>query len=216
MGPSAPLQIGSEGYGPLIERAYEAGTAERAWQAVAWLRSCALNDQTTQSLQIARDHGTDHAAMTRAIQALQAEARRCQTVTAQHLALMPELTLRAMRGSIPGAAAAYAATGTPAELDTALQTEVTTAIRRDAQAGETSTLINAAMSEDRWGLSDQERLTYLMAYGLSGQPGAKEQLQALTKQDLIKIRQPSAEQLAAARLAAQRIVNVARSRQVPG
>lgn len=215
--PSGPARapeaspIGSEGYGPHIERARDGADPKSAWQAVGWLQACRTNAVNLQSYQLARDSGAVPEVMTRLLVEAQAEARRCQTVTTQHQALLPELALRALRGGIAGAAATYAADQRFEQADAALQAELRTAIRRDAQAGEHRTLIDAALSNEGWGLSYDERLSYLLAFGLLS-PGGPQHLRALGQQGQIKMPAPNSAQMLAAQTAAQTIVNAAKAR----
>jgi len=208
--PPEASPIGSEGYGPHIERARDGTDPKAAWQAVGWLEVCRVNPTEMQAFQQARDNGAMHEELTRLIVLTQAEARRCQTVTAQHQTLLPELALQAMRGGIAGAGAAYAGLHRFEQADADLQAELRSAIRRDANAGERMTLINAALSDARWGLSYEERLSYLLAYGLLS-PGGQEQLMNLGQNGHIRMPAPSDAQAAAAKAAAQRIADTAKA-----
>jgi len=209
--PSEASPIGSEGYGPHIDRARDSLGPKAAWQAVAWLQACRQNAMIMQHYQQARDNGAVPELMTRLLVETQTEARRCQTVTAQHQALLPELTLRAMRGGIAGAGAAYAGEQRFEQADAALQAELRSAIRRDANAGEGTTLINAALSDAGWGLSYEERLSYLLAFGLLS-PGGPQHLQALDQSGQIKMPAPNSAQAVAAKAAAQKIADAAKAK----
>jgi hypothetical protein len=97
-GAAAPApRVGSEGYGPHIDQAAAGSDAAAAWEAVRWLRQCASNEQRRGSFEAARNQGTAPEMMTQLMVEADAEARRCQTVTAAHRALLPELAARAMR-----------------------------------------------------------------------------------------------------------------------
>lgn len=206
--PAAP-RIGSEGYGPPIERALAGSDAVAAWEAVQWLRGCASTEQRRSSFELARAQGVAPEMLTQMMQEVDAEARRCQTVTPQHRALLPELASRAIRAGVPEAAAAYAAAAFANDLTPAQRQAVADAMRRDAQAGHAMSLLNAVTAHERWGLSDAERLAFMHAYaGLPDQPGAQATLASLAKQGAIKFSTPpTQQQLDAARVEGQRILD---------
>lgn len=209
----AALHVGSEGYGPHIDRALAGSDAAAAWDAVRWLRLCASNDARRSSLEIVRNQGISPEMMTQMMEEADAEARRCQTVTPQHRAMLPELASRAMRAGVPEAASAYAAATFANDLSAAQRRQVADAMRRDALAGHALSLINAATSNQAWGLSDAERLSFLMAYAeMPGQPEAKTVVKSLLDQGALHLAAPpTPEQLAAARQAAQQILERART-----
>lgn len=156
--------IGAEGYGPHIDAAHAGNDPQAAWEAVRWLRQCETNAGRRHSFEALRNQGVSPEMMTQLMVEADTEARRCQTVTPQHRALVADLASRAMRAGVPEAAAAVAAATFPADLDPAQRQEVAEAMRRDAQAGDPLSLINAATSAPAWGLGDAERLIFLMAY----------------------------------------------------
>lgn len=205
--PTAP-PIGSEGYGPHIERAQAGNDPAAAWDAVQWLRSCAANGALRQSAELVRNEGVAPDFMTQRMVELDAEARRCQTVTGLHRALLPELAARAMRGGVPEAASAYAGAVFPGELTPEQRREVVDAMRRDAFTGDANSLIGAAMADAAWGLSDGERLAFLFAYSqLPNQPGAQAMVKALIQQGAIRLKSPpTPEQLATAKQAGEQIL----------
>lgn len=212
----APPRIGSEGYGPHIERALAGGDAGKAWEAVRWLQSCATTEQRRVGAEAARAQGVTPEVMTRLMEAADEEARRCQTVTGQHRAMLPELAARAMHAGLHDAAATYAGAVAPADLTPAQRLEVTDAMRRDALAGFPDSLLGGAMSEEAWGFSDEEKLSYLYAYGeLYGRLlGAKATVKALLAQGAIHFKTPPAPaQLAAGQLAGQQLVERVRAAQ---
>lgn len=208
--PLPSLHIGSEGYGPHIDRAHEGGDAGPAWVAVQWLRLCANNDRRRESYELARAQGAVPELMTQLMREADDEARRCQTVTAQHQALLPELAARAMRAGIAGAASAYAAATPPGTQTPDQRSEVANAMRRDAQAGAPS-MLEAALSNPGWGLTDEERLSYLYAYSQLFDPAGgagRATVEALAKQGAVPLSgAPTPAQLNAARLAGQQIVD---------
>lgn len=106
-------QVGPEGYGPSIERAQAGHDPQAAWEAVQWLRQCSNNEARRTSFELMRNQGVSPEMMTQLMVEADAEARRCQTVTAAHQALLPELASRAMRAGLPEAASAYAAAAFP-------------------------------------------------------------------------------------------------------
>lgn len=201
-------RVGSEGYGPHIESAQTGNDAAAAWEAVQWMRGCASIEQRRTSYELARSNGAVPEMMTQLMQEVDAEARLCQTVTAQHRALLPELASRAMRAGVPEAASAYAAAVFAGDLSPAQRQEVTDAMRRDAQAGHPMSLLNAALANEAWGLNDAERLAFLYAYGEMNQPGAQATVMALAKQGSIRLKAPPSQaQVDAAKLDGQRILD---------
>ncbi|WP_457389441.1 hypothetical protein, partial [Roseateles sp. P5_E1] len=209
--PASP-RVGSEGYGPHIERALAGNDAAKAWKAVQWLKLCASNVQWRSHLEAMRDQGVAQERMTQRMIAADADARRCQTVNAQHQALLAELAAQAMRGGVPEAASAYAHAASAADLSAQQRQEVAEAMRRDARAGDEMSLVNAATSNAAWGLSDAERLSFLLAYGMLD-PYAGEIVvdRLLTSNALELATPPTQEQLAAARQAAQQLVDRVRA-----
>jgi hypothetical protein len=212
-----PPRIGSEGYGPHIERAWEGSDAAAAWEAVQWLRNCTSTEARRHSFEQVRTQGIEPELMTQLMVEVDAEARRCQTVTARHQALLPELAARAMRAGVPEAAAAYANAVFPGGLTPSQRQEVADALRRDARAGDVQSLLGAAQANEAWGLSDTERLAFLAAYGQTpghGSTGLNVKLYA--EQGVIRLQAPpTPEQLAAAQLAGQQIVERARANAQP-
>ncbi|MFG6412810.1 hypothetical protein ACG02S_02745 [Roseateles sp. DC23W] len=213
---SAP-RIGSEGYGAHIESAQAGSNATAAWEAVRWLRNCNTTEARRQSFERVRTHGIEPELMTQLMVEVDAEARRCQTVTARHQALLPELAARAMRAGVPEAAAAYANAVFPGGLTASQRQEVADALRRDARAGDVQSLIGAAQANEAWGLSDAERLAFLAAYGQTpGHPGTGINVKVFAEERVIRLQAPpTPEQLAAAKLAGQQIVERARANAQP-
>lgn len=205
-------RIGSEGYGPHIERAHAGTDAAATWEAVQWLRACAGNDVRRQNAEHLRNLGVSPEMMTQLMQEEDAEGRRCQTVTAQHRALLPELALRAMRAGLQEAASVYAGTTRPESLAPALREEVTTAIRSDAEAGHPGSLLGALVTPTAWGLSQTEKLGYMVAYvDMTGAHG-QAVVESLVKHHGILTAMPTPAQLAAAKQAGQQIIDRARAR----
>lgn len=195
--PSAP-RIGAEGYGPHIERAHAGTDAKTAWEAVQWMRQCATNEGRRFSFEQMRNQGVSPEMMTQLMVEADAEARRCQTVTDSHRALLPELAARAMRAGLPEAASAYAGAVFAGDLTAAQRQEVTAAMRRDAQAGDVPSLLGALVANEAWGLTDDDRLTYLVAYAALGGQAAQSMAKALIDSGQIRFKQkPTPDQLEA-------------------
>lgn len=215
--PATALRIGSEGYGPHIERAQAGNDAAAAWEAVQWLRNCTSTEARRQSFERVRTQGIAPEMMTQLMVEVDAEARRCQTVTARHQALLPELAAQAMRAGVPEAAAAYANAVFPGGLTPSQRQEVAEALRRDASAGDVQSLLGAAQANEAWGLSDAERLAFLAAYGQTpGHPGTGINVKVYAEQGVIRLTAPpTPEQLAAAKLAGQQIVERVRANAQP-
>jgi hypothetical protein len=211
--PAAPVapapSIGSEGYGPHIESAQAGQDLAAVWQAVQWLQLCASNELRRNAFELTRNQGVAPEAMTLMMVQADAEARRCQTVTAQHRAMLPELAARAMRGGVPLAAEAYARAVSPADLTAAQRQEVADALRRDAVAVGVLGLLAAVQTDDAWGLSDADKLGFLAALKLLGaEPGSVIPVNALLQQNPVRFKTPpTPEQQAAANLAGQKIVD---------
>lgn len=209
---AAALRVGSEGYGPHIERAFVGTDAAEAWEAVQWLRLCASNEARRSSYEQARAVGVVPEVMTQLMREADDESRRCQTVTAQHQAMLAGLASRAMRARIPGAATAYAGAVAPAELTAEQRREVADAMRQEANAGAPS-LLDAALSNRAWGLTDEERLSYLYAFTrlYDSHAGAGATVEALIKQGAVPFTAPpTPAQIAAAKLAGQQIIDLVR------
>lgn len=206
-------RIGSEGYGAHIERAHAGNDPAAAWAAVKWLGDCATTEHRRHSFEQARNGGVAPEMMTQLMQEADAEARRCQTVTAQHRALLPELALRAMRGGVPEAASVYAGAVQPDALAPALRQEVTAAMRRDALAGHPGSLSGAVVTSEAWGLSETEKLAFLFAHGqMAGTHGPAVAANLVQQRSLRFKVPPTPEQLAAAKLAGQQIVDRAQAK----
>jgi hypothetical protein len=158
--PAAP-SVGPEGYGPHIERANAGSDPQAAWDAVLWLRRCSNSENRRRTAEDLRNQGIAPEFMTQRIVEIDAEARRCQTVTDAHRALLAPLAMRAMRAGVPEAASAYAEAVFPADLTPTQRNEVAEALRRDALSGRDLALLSAAVAHPGWGLTDEERLTFL-------------------------------------------------------
>ncbi|MDC8772644.1 hypothetical protein [Roseateles albus] len=218
--PSQPNPIGSEGYGPHIERAHQGVDPKAAWQAVEWLFKCASHAGVEENWQATLDSGLlpkeSAAMMTELLAKHRADAGRCQTVIAAHQALLPDLALKAMRGNIPGAAAAYAGGRNLDQLDPTLQTELQSAIRADAQAGDMQTLFSSFSSDEKWGLGYTERLGYMAAWIALQPPGhGQAVIEGQVQSGRFKMKPPSATQLAEAMLLAQKIYETASKARKP-
>lgn len=213
--PPATPTIGSEGYGPHIERALAGTSPDEAWEAVQWLQSCASAEQRRTSVEVTRGLGVEPALMTQLMQATDAEIRRCQTVTAQHRAMRAELAARAMHAGIHDAAAAYADAVSPAALTPTERREVTDAMRRDAEAGFPGSLLDMADSAAGWGISDEDRLRYLFAFAeLQPLLGGRAVVEARLKQGTIPFQTaPTPAQLAAGQRAGGELAARIRARQ---
>lgn len=158
--------VGSEGYGPHIERAAAGNDPAAAWEAVQWLRQCADQPAERESAETLRNRGVAPEFMTQRMAELDAVERRCQTVTAAHRGLVPQLAALAVQAGVPGAAAVYVDSGLPRDLSPAQQRGVLEALRRDAQNGHAPSLWAATLAPPEWGLSDEERLRYALASSL--------------------------------------------------
>lgn len=195
---AAPTGVGSEGYGPLIDRALAGEPAAPAWDAVMLLRQCASNALRRHSFETARDQGAPAQIMTQLMVEADAEARRCQTVTPRQQALLPELVLRALRQGSAPAAAALSGMGLREELAPAQRLALAEGLRREARSGHAATLAALAQAHEAWGLSDLERLGFIQAW--LAQPAAADAELRATLEGLaaaLRTRLTPAQQLAA-------------------
>ena len=209
------VHIGSEGYGPHIDRAQAGTDPEAAWEAVRWLRDCASNEARRGNFEQVRNQGVAPEFMTQRMVELDAEARRCQTVTEAHRAMLPELATRAMHAGVPEAAAAYAGTVFAGDLTAEQRRAVLEAMRRDADSGHAASLLGAITANEAWGLEDTERLAYLYAYAhLPGEAGAQAMSQTLLRQGAIKFRANfTSEQFEAGKRQGEQILERLRARR---
>ncbi|MFY7867237.1 hypothetical protein [Roseateles sp.] len=126
------------------------------------------------------------------------------------------MALKAMRGNIPGAAAAYAGGRNLGQLDPALQTELQSAIRDDAQAGDMQTLFSSFSSDEKWGLGYTERLGHMAAWIALQPPGhGQAVIEGQVQSGRLKMKPPSATELADAMLLAQKIYETAGKARKP-
>lgn len=215
-GPAAPPRIGSEGLGPHIDRALAGDDAAAAWEAVLWLRQCASNEERRQSYELARGERVPQEMLTQLMLEAEAEARLCQTVTARHRGMLQELALRAIRGGVPHAAIGFSTLVSPGEIAPTLRQEVADAIRRDANAGQLDSLLGAATDGAAWGLGDDERLGYLVAFSEMDGNGGQALVRQWIAQRAIRFKsEPTAQQLSAAQVAGQQIVDRVRADSRP-
>lgn len=194
----APTGVGSEGYGPVIDRALAGEPSAQPWEAVMLLRQCASNALRRGSFETARDQGAPAQIMTQLMVEADAEARRCQTVTPRQQALLPELVLRALRQGSAPAAAALAGVGLREELAPAQRLALAEGLRREARSGHAPTLAAVALAHEGWGLGDMERLTFAQAW--LAQPAATDADLRATLEALatgLRARLTPAQQLAA-------------------
>ncbi|MFG6430793.1 hypothetical protein [Roseateles sp. LYH14W] len=213
---AAKPRIGSEGYGPHIERAQAGNDAAAAWEAVEWLRQCASNEEKRQSYEGLRGERIPQEMLAQLMLEADAEGRLCQTVTARHRAMLQELALRAIRGGVPHAATGFAELVSPDDLAPGLRQEVADAMRRDANAGQPGSLVGVLARGTAWGLSDEERLAYLVALGeMHGNGGAALVRQWIAQRAIQFKAEPTPQQLAAAQTVAQQIIDRARANKPP-
>jgi hypothetical protein len=218
--------IGSEGYGPHIERALASGNGKLAMQAIQWLQECRYNNEVQAAFEAARAQMPASAAssMTAMMEKGQRTSRLCQTVTAQHQAMETELAQIAMQDKIPGAAAAYLATtslaGTWQQLPSTQKDEVLASLRRDANSGDAQSMTSAIFMGSHIGISLVEQLTYANVL-VADLPYANSDVQDETKRAMLKnaeidLSKLSAEQVQAATTAAQRLLDAIRAKRKSG
>ena len=156
--------MGSEGYAPRIQRALEQGTANEALQAARDISRCRDVDADVARVYAQRDAERDPrraSGWLKTIDWLQAEQRKCQTLTPALSAQKLPLLLKAAQGGAEGAAASYAAEQSPRD---AVPAVIVTALRRDAEAGHDLSLLALASTPGRWGLTEAEAQLYREAW----------------------------------------------------
>lgn len=198
--PSPPPM--AENYGEQIRQAAESD------QPQAWLKAA---KQISACGSVARSLDFIHAEKSavpaelgkEAIESFEAEARRCQTVTAQQQALQVELYRKAIQHKVPGAA--YASLGSlgkkPTPADKSLLLE---GLRSEAATGHSRTLLHLAIfGEAQFGLSAIERRSYVLAVQAIGSKSEQEKLNQFTPLLLSDIAKelPAAQEAEAATLA---------------
>jgi len=217
--------IGSEGYGPHIERALASGNGKQAMQAIQWLQECQHNSVTQEAFESLRAQVPSGSAsyVTGLIEKEQRTGRLCQTVTAQHQAMQTELAQIALQDKIPGAAAAYltatSLAGTWQQLPSAQKDEVMASLRRDASSGERNSLTAAVFMGSFMGLSPVEQLTYvnvLVETSYMGGAAKDENIKVLLQAGHVDLSKLSAEQVQAATTAAQRLLDSIRAKRNSG
>jgi hypothetical protein len=102
------VTIGSEGYGPHIERAWREGGAKEAAKAAEMLRTCQSSGDAVKhsyALETSKTSGVSAQDKVAWIEFMEKTARRCQTVTEELRMLEQALWVRAAQGKQPSAAA---------------------------------------------------------------------------------------------------------------
>lgn len=171
MGPAAsgngrergPRGVGSEGYGAHILAAYQSGDADAAWEALEQINRCAALGERLRLIEQARSQPGSSAELIRQqLMQVQAEMRRCQTVTPELAALASELALRAMRGQIPGAGAAYAR-ATAYQGTERTRAEMLAALKQEAAEGQSAALDVMSSVGSQLGVSAVDQRGYKLA-----------------------------------------------------
>lgn len=165
-GPRSPANepdagIGSEGFGPHVQRAIDSGDPRQALDAARWIASC-RPDLDVESM-INGSHPKYRLVLapeqrTKVITNERKNQRRCQTLTPDLMAQHKALALRALDAKVPGAGLAYHQSldlenRSPAELERALQ-----GLRVDVEHGQEMAVPLLAVGN--LGQSRVERLAY--------------------------------------------------------
>lgn len=153
--------IGSEGFGPHVQRALDSGDPRQALQAARWIASC-RPDRDVESM-INGSHAKYRLvlppeARAEVITKERQNQRYCQTLTPDLMAQHAALVQRALAAQVPGSGLAYFDSldlehRTPAELDRALK-----GLRADAEQGEA--LAVPLLALQALGQSRVEQLAY--------------------------------------------------------
>lgn len=158
-----PRGVGSEGYGAYILAAYQSGDADAAWEALEQINRCAALGERLRVIEQARSQPGSSAELIRQqLMQVQAEMRRCQTVTPELAALASELALRAMRGQIPGAGAAYAR-ATAYQGTERTRAEMLAALNQEAGQGQSGALEVMSAVGSQLGVSAVDQRGYKLA-----------------------------------------------------
>lgn len=160
-----PVEIGSEGFAPMVREALDNGSPQAAAAAAWQLKKCRDMDAQIESLHRfgatpkAAEHNDIYKGM---VEDAQREQRRCQTITPDLDALRPALLLKAMRGGIEGAALdLFQETQEKPEANVAARHEVLAGVRGDAEGGNPYAM--STMSYEAQGLPGVERRAYKRA-----------------------------------------------------
>ena len=164
--PSAPEPepvdgIGSEGFGPHVQRALDSGDPRQALDAARWTAKCHPDNDAEAML--SGNHPKYRLVLSpearqKVITNARKEQRRCQTLTPDLKAQHRALALRALDAKVPGSGLAYYQSldrenRSPAELARALQ-----GLRQDVEQGQDLAVPPLALAE--LGQSRAERLAY--------------------------------------------------------
>jgi len=153
--------IGAEGYGPHIQSALLSGNAVEAFEAYNWIANCKINEEVLEGmLKLRSQPGAHQKELVQGIELQQIEGRRCQTITPDISALGTQLAFVAMKGRVPGAAFAYAASvkfNPPVEA----KPELLSALVYDAKQGNANAvLVLGGGLGGQLGLSDSDARVY--------------------------------------------------------
>ncbi|WP_144006654.1 hypothetical protein [Pelomonas sp. KK5] len=155
--------VGAEGYGPQILRAIETGDARQAFEAAQQIDACrASNEQQLDALYQARA-ASPRLDVQRLIELMQAEMRRCQTLTPDLAAQQTALARRAMRGGVPGAAAMYSQL-TNARPPAEDRSQLASQLQADAQDGDAAAVQQIATQAEPLQLPPDTAAVYQASY----------------------------------------------------
>ena len=165
--PPAPppiLKIGAEGYGPHVLEALESKDPQAVARALGWVERCAVAESTLDQIQKLRAERADMnpAVAAEAINRVQADQRRCQTLTPELVARVRELAFVAMQAGQRGAAYPYVEAMKFAPPD-AEKPQLLRSLNLDARAGDLRAMSVLARHGRDWGLDARDAEVYALA-----------------------------------------------------
>lgn len=161
---AAEAGVGSEGYGPHIQRMQEAGTAEEAMVAARWISACAMNAETLAGAEkyLRPNPKAPPELVKETMEFYQDQARKCQTVTPEVAALAEPLAYKALVAGVPGAAKHYAS-AIKRSLTAEESQLVLAGLKRDVEQGDRSALGMLVVKGSSLGLGRVEAYAYRFA-----------------------------------------------------
>lgn len=165
---SLPKTVGSEGYGPTIMVAIDACKPEQCVEAANLIEKCR---NIGRDAELVHKLGADpsmqkiNAGYVKTVEWVQAEQRRCQTVTPDMAPVRGQLLLKAVEGGASGAAASYInEMRDKGGIDPAKRGLVLSALRADGRAGDTGALILLFTGDADFSETALDRRAYKLAF----------------------------------------------------
>lgn len=163
-------QVGSEGYGVHIDRAIASKHPSEALVALTWLVTCKNIATSLSNFQRVFDASPPDPSLTQFAQSLQAESRRCQTVTLDHHRAVHELAAMARNAHEQGVSLLHAQAVDLAALGMEERISIGKGVLKDASAGHEASMQFVAFSGALFGIEPLERLVFLEAFDQLSRP----------------------------------------------